>query len=47
MTRETRSPIELVFDENQRGKKLYFVVRWENGPKHKGKWSEIFMVIIP
>jgi hypothetical protein len=47
MERETSRPFELVFDENQRGKKLYFVVRWENGPRHKGPWSEIFMVIIP
>jgi hypothetical protein len=47
MIRETRSPIDLVFDESQRGKKLYFVVRWENGPKHKGRWSEIIMVIVP
>jgi hypothetical protein len=43
----TRNPLELVFEENQRGKKIYFAVRWEAGATKKGKWSDIFYVIIP
>jgi hypothetical protein len=43
----THSPLELVFDEDQRGKRLYFAVRGENGTVKKGPWSEIYSVIIP
>ena len=43
----TKNPLELTFDEDERGKRVYFVVRWENGTVKKGKWSEIFNVIIP
>jgi hypothetical protein len=43
----THNPLELVFDEDQRGKRLYFEVRWENGPKKKGPWSDIYSAIIP
>ncbi|MDR2417934.1 MAG: hypothetical protein LBD79_02640 [Treponema sp.] len=27
----TRSPLDMTFDEDQRGKRLWFAVRWENG----------------
>ncbi|MDR1218204.1 MAG: hypothetical protein LBK73_01180 [Treponema sp.] len=43
----TRSPLELMFEEDERGKKMYFAVRWETGAMKKGKWSDIFSVIIP
>jgi hypothetical protein len=43
----TRSPLELTFDEDQRGKRLWFAVRWENGAGLKGKWSDIFNAVIP
>jgi hypothetical protein len=43
----TRSPLELSFEENERGKRLYFAVRWENGTVLKGDWSEIFNAVIP
>jgi hypothetical protein len=43
----TRSPLEMTFDEDQRGKRLWFAVRWENGAAQKGKWSGIFSAIIP
>jgi hypothetical protein len=43
----TRSLLELVFDENKRGARLYFAVRWEGGNGKKGPWSEIFSVVIP
>jgi hypothetical protein len=43
----TRSPLELTFDENERGKWVYFAVRWESGTVKKGPWSDIFSMIIP
>ncbi|MDR2795292.1 MAG: hypothetical protein LBB47_01105, partial [Spirochaetaceae bacterium] len=43
----TRNPLALVFDENQRGKKVYFTVRWETGAVLKGDWSAIFSAVIP
>jgi hypothetical protein len=43
----TRSPLELSFDENDRGKRVYFAVRWESGTVKKGPWSDIFSAVIP
>ena len=43
----TRSPYTFVFDENQRGKTIWFRLRWENTRGHKGPWSEIYVAIIP
>jgi hypothetical protein len=43
----TRSPLELTFEEDERGKKMYFAARWETGAMKKGKWSDIFSAIIP
>lgn len=43
----TRSPLELTFEENLRGKRIYFAVRWESGTGKKGPWSDIFSTVIP
>lgn len=43
----TRSPLELSFDEDQRGKRVWFAVRWESGTVKKGKWSDIFFAVVP
>jgi hypothetical protein len=43
---DTRSPFRLMFDIDQRGKTLYFAVRWENTRGVKGPWSEIHNVIV-
>jgi hypothetical protein len=43
----TRSPLDITFDEDKRGKRLYFAVRWEGGTGKKGPWSEIFSAVIP
>jgi hypothetical protein len=43
----TRSPLDMTFDEDQRGKRFWFAVRWENGTVQKGNWSEIFNAVIP
>jgi hypothetical protein len=42
-----RSPFKLTFDETDRGKAVYFCLRWENTRGEKGPWSEIVMAIIP
>ncbi|MDR3309361.1 MAG: hypothetical protein LBS80_05350, partial [Tannerella sp.] len=43
----TRTPINLVFSGRQRGKTLYFALRWENTRGLKGPWSIIQNAIIP
>jgi hypothetical protein len=43
----TRNPLELTFEEDERGKKMYFAVRWESGAGKKGLWSDIYSAIIP
>jgi hypothetical protein len=44
---DTRTPLTLTFDESDRGKTVYFCLRWENTRGEKGPWSEIVMAIIP
>jgi hypothetical protein len=44
---DTNSPIRLVFKSPQRGKTLYFALRWQNTRGEKGTWSNIQSVIIP
>jgi hypothetical protein len=44
---DTRTPFALEFDESDRGKCVYFCLRWENTKGEKGPWSEIMMAIIP
>ncbi|MDR1407116.1 MAG: hypothetical protein LBJ23_03585 [Tannerella sp.] len=44
---DTRSPFMLEFSESNRGKSVYFCLRWENMRGEKGPWGEIIMAIIP
>jgi hypothetical protein len=44
---DTRTPFALEFDESDRGKSVWFCLRWENTKGEKGPWSEIVMAIIP
>jgi hypothetical protein len=44
---DTRTPFVLNFEENQRGKAVYFALCWENNTGEKGPWSEISKAIIP
>jgi hypothetical protein len=44
---DTKSPFTLIFDESDRGKMVFFCLRWENTRGVKGPWSEIVMAIIP
>jgi hypothetical protein len=43
----TRSSHTFIFDENQRGKTVWFRLRWENNRGQKGPWSELYSAIIP
>ncbi|MDR1325073.1 MAG: hypothetical protein LBK00_03455 [Treponema sp.] len=43
----TSNPLELVFEDDERGKKAYFAARWETNTAKKGKWSEVQFAIIP
>jgi hypothetical protein len=42
----TRNPLKIVFEEDMRGKRIYFAARWENSTAKKGLWSEILSEII-
>jgi hypothetical protein len=44
---DTASPFTLVFDETQRGQRLYFCLRWESTTNQKGPYGEIYSAIIP
>ncbi|MDR0559698.1 MAG: hypothetical protein LBG92_05975 [Prevotellaceae bacterium] len=44
---DTHTPMTLSFDENQRGKTVYFCLCWENTRGEKGPWSEIISAIVP
>jgi hypothetical protein len=44
---DTKSPCTLSFENDQRGKTLYFAVRWENTRGEKGPWSVIQSTVIP
>jgi hypothetical protein len=44
---DTNSPFTLEFENDQRGKTVYFALRWENTRGEKGPWSEIKSAIIP
>jgi hypothetical protein len=44
---DTNSPFTLSFENDQRGKTVYFALRWENTRGEKGPWSAIQNAIIP
>jgi hypothetical protein len=46
-TSSDKSPLELTFDEEKRGKRLYFCMRWEGVTGLKGPWSDIAGAYIP
>jgi hypothetical protein len=41
-----RTPLRIAFSGGERGKTLYFAVRWENERGEKGPWSNIMNTII-
>jgi hypothetical protein len=44
---DTTSPCILKFDEADRGKRVYFCLRWESNTNLKGPFGEIYSAIIP
>jgi hypothetical protein len=44
---ETASPLTLKFDESDRGRRLYFCLRWESTTNLKGPFGEFYSVVIP
>ncbi|MDR3133544.1 MAG: hypothetical protein LBU42_05915 [Prevotellaceae bacterium] len=46
-TFDTHAPLTLSFENDQRGKTLYFALRWENTRGEKGPWSTMASAIIP
>jgi hypothetical protein len=44
---DTRTPFTLEFEGDERGKMVYFCLRWENTRGEKGHWSPIQSAIIP
>jgi hypothetical protein len=44
---DTASPFILKFDEADRGKRVYFCLRWVSGTNLKGPWGEIYSAVIP
>jgi len=44
---ETANPIILDFDEEERGKRVYFAARWINNTAQGGPWSDIESAFIP
>jgi hypothetical protein len=43
----SRSPLELIFSPENRGKTVYLAARWQNRRGELGPWSEIVAVVIP
>jgi hypothetical protein len=44
---DTHTPFTLSFENDQRGRAVYFALRWENTRGLKGPWSTIQKAIIP
>jgi hypothetical protein len=43
----SKSPVRLIFREEDRGKTVYIAARWKTGRQQAGPWSGIISVIIP
>jgi hypothetical protein len=43
----TRNPIVLAFEEEERGRRVFFAARWLNNKMQSGPWSEIESAIVP
>jgi hypothetical protein len=44
---DTKTPFILEFQGHERGKTVYFCLRWENTRGEKGPWSEVQSAVIP
>jgi hypothetical protein len=43
----TRTPIRFEFKESDRGKRIYFCLRWMNTRGEKGPWGNIEYTVVP
>ena len=44
---DTAAPFTLKFDESDRGKRIFFCLRWESTTNLKGSASGIYLAVIP
>jgi hypothetical protein len=44
---ETANPIVLVFEEEERGKRVFYAARWVNNTAQPGPWSAIESAVVP
>jgi hypothetical protein len=44
---DTASPFTLKFDETERGRRVYFCLRWESNTNLKGPYGEIYSAVVP
>ncbi|MDR3133124.1 MAG: hypothetical protein LBU42_03775 [Prevotellaceae bacterium] len=44
---DTRSPFRITFPDSQRGKTVYYSLRWQNTTGQKGPWNQIQSAVIP
>jgi hypothetical protein len=47
MEAATANPIVLSFQEEERGKRVFFAARWLNNTAQPGPWSDIESAVIP
>jgi hypothetical protein len=43
----TKNPINIFFEENKRGSRVYFAARWLNNTAQGGPWSDIESAFVP
>jgi hypothetical protein len=43
----TKTPFTLEFNEEQRGKKVFVAIKWQNEKGQMGPWSEVQSIIVP
>jgi hypothetical protein len=46
-TQVSRTPLTLIFSEEERGKKVYAAAAWQNGAEVLGPWSNIQFTYVP
>ncbi|MDR1745971.1 MAG: hypothetical protein LBR49_01690 [Tannerella sp.] len=44
---DTHSPYTITFAGSERGRTVYFCLRWENTRGEKGPWSEVVSAVVP
>jgi hypothetical protein len=47
LNQDTHTPIKLAFEEYERGKTVFFALRWVNTKGETGPWSDIHSAVVP